>query len=156
VYDISDSEFAEKAQNTCNKLLGELKQIYATNPNAKEISVAYRQAAKALGELHYTAQSAPFGYQLRTNMAQYAEVLEEYRSSYDLALSETGITGVYLFRVETDYTIIILDINSGDALTLDIDSELVQKYHTSRDAFLEAASELGLEGCAVKESDLKN
>jgi hypothetical protein len=143
------------AQETCNALLEELKQIYSTFPNDSEISEAYHQAAKTLGQLHYTSQSAPLGYQLQNNMIQYAEVFQEYRSAYDLAISEAGITGTYIYRVTTDYTIQIISF-SGDAKILDFNRDLVEKYHTSRDAFLETASELGLDGCAVNESDLKN
>jgi len=155
VYDISDSEFAEKAKDTCNSLLRELKNIYTTIPSNADISEAYRQAAKSLGQLHYTSQSAPLGYQLQNNMTQYAEVLEEYRSSYNRAISEAGITGPGIYRVTTDFTIEIISF-SGDTKIIDFNRDLVEKYHTSKDAFLEAATELGLDGCAVNESDLKN
>jgi len=159
---ISDSEFAEKAQDTCNALLGELKEISNTDPNdpayTKLLSEAYSKAADALGKLNFIAESAPLGYQLQSNLALYAKVLEEYKSTYEQALAEAGISGSeFLTAIGSDYTINVVEKNSDVGwITLNIDNELARQFYTSKDAFLEAASELNLKGCAPTESDLKN
>ena len=159
---ISDPEFAEKAQDTCNALLGELKEISNTDPNdpayTKLLSEAYSKAAEALGKLNFTAESAPLGYQLQTNLALYAKVLEEYKSTYEQALAEAGISGSeFLTAIGTDYTIHVVEKNSDVGwITLNIDKELAKHFYTSKDAFLDAASELNLKGCAPTESDLNN
>ena len=159
---ISDSEFAEKAQDTCNVLLGELKEISNTDPNdpayTKFLSEAYSKAAEALGKLNFTAESAPLGYQLQTSLALYAKVLEEFKSTYEQALAEAGISeSEFLTAIGTDYTINVVEKNSDVGwITLNIDKELAKQFYTSKDAFLEAASELNLKGCAPTESDLNN
>ena len=158
MYDISDIEFAKMAQEACNDLLEKLQEIYATGQERYpgKVSGAYGQAAEALGELHFTLQSAPMGYKLQTNMAQYAEVLDEFEFAFRQAVKEAGISGHFIYKIdESDYTIITLAQSTG-SLTLDINSELVKNYYSSEIAFREAASELKLEGCAVKESDLNN
>ena len=156
---ISDAEFAKKAEDTCNDLMKKLKQIISADQQGDPeiVSAAYRQAADALGELHFTAQSAPLGYQLQTNMAQYAEVSIQYKSALQKAKEEAGWDGIGLMSIDKDYTIHFVEKNSKVGwVQLNIDSELVKQFHTSRDAFLEAATQLGLNGCAPTEADLNN
>ena len=158
---ISDSEFAEKAQDTCNALLGKLKEISNTDQNdpayPELLSEAYGQAAEALGKLHFTAESAPLWHQLQTNLALYAEVLVVFVSSYEQAKEEASINEIDLTAIGTDYTINVLEKNSDRGwITLNIDNKITKQFYTSKDAFLEAASELNLKGCAPTESDLNN
>jgi len=151
---ISDIEFAEKAQDTCNELLQELRQIARDDPNdIIAASKAWFQAAEALGKLDFTAQSSPLGYQLQTNMAKFAEVLEPFNSAYQQALAEAGINKTEFYVTFEDGSIFVLVPNSG-LKQLNIDKELSKQFFYSRDAIIEAATELKLEECAPSKSDL--
>ena len=152
---ISDIEFAEKAQNTCDELKDELDQIIRSSDTNKSESIgeAYRQAAETLGELNFTAQSAPMDYQLQTGLEEYAKVRPEFVSAYQKAIEEAGIDdqGLVVATFDEEGKIYVLESkNNADWIELNIDNEFLKKYFSTKEALIEAADNLGLKWCSPK------
>jgi hypothetical protein len=149
---ISDIEFAEKAQNTCDELKDELDQIIGSSDTNKSesISEAYRQAAETLGKLNFTDQSSPMGYKLQNGLKNYAQLRPQFISAYQKAIEESGVEKEGLLVAwDKEGAIFVHEYNSDeDWITLNIDNELVKEYFSIKEALEESADDLGLKWCS--------
>jgi hypothetical protein len=147
---LSDEEFSESAQGTCQTLMTEMASLDPLDHAAK--AEAYRRAAEALAEFEISEESAPQGMLLRTSLAELAEAHGNFAGALTEALAQANIDGASLLLFTESGN--VFTSSSGtvfDMVALDIDPELVIELNTRTAEVHAAATALGLEQCAPSE-----
>lgn len=143
---LSDEEFAETAQGTCQTLMTEITSLNPLDNTGK--AEAYRRAAGILTELEISEESAPQGILLRTGLIELAEAQENFAGALDKALAGADIDIELLIITEEGD---VFGIASDEMVILDLDKALVIERSTKIDAVRGAATALGLEECAPEQ-----
>lgn len=144
---LTDERFAANAVAICDELDIAINNI----DSVLLVADAYRETAEKFNEFYINKESAPQAIILRTNMMDLAETAKPFARAFNIALSQSGIQGIFTLLTTEDGTMIVLegtDILAADKMAqLDIDENIVFDMIRYQNATNDAAEALGLDGC---------
>lgn len=147
---LSDEEFAETAQGTCQTLMTEITSLNQFDYAGK--AEAYRLAAGVLTEFEVSEESAPQGILLRNGLIELAEAQENLAGALDKALAVADMDTLGMLITTEEIVFASASYPLGDDIViLDLDSALIFEVNTKIDAVRGAATALGLEECAPEQ-----
>jgi hypothetical protein len=147
---ITDSEFAELAQETCDLLKIELLSIQELNAAYVDrhfmASESYQRAADRLNDIEITEEFASEATAFRTSLNELAEIYSLYYEAYINALNEIDNyeDASFIAISEDGETYIFLD----EWIKLDIDIDLINAVIAAEETYIESANSLGLNACS--------
>ena len=145
---LNDEEFAEAAREVCSDLKAKfepLEEFVLFDVKAE----ACRQAADALADLEITEQSAPHGTQLRSSLAELADLYDAADKALSEAATKAGLKEPFTVMITEDGTVLAYKDSIFDVMVLEVDRNLIADLLSAQEQVREAAMSLNLKDCAI-------
>jgi hypothetical protein len=150
---ITDSEFTELAQGTCQNLQTDLSNIASSREpffNRYEMaSEAFQKALNALSDLEVEETSAPFASQFMQSLGDLPELYQNYGFELISALEAAGLVYEdisYYAVTEEDKDFIVFANDIWNELL--VDETVKMQFYSAKANFSIAANELNLGICS--------
>lgn len=151
--ELSDDEFAEEAQNTCQQLKENLSDIASSKESFVTryglAAEAYQAAWDDLSEIGADAELSTLASEFLTQLEALSGLYEDYGQALEDAMADLGLTAsdiTYLAVTSEDKAFMVFANDKWNELV--VDEALKNDFYAAKAAFKSAATELGLTACA--------
>jgi len=151
---MTDDEFNELAQGSCEELKNELSDIADSSTSFIErygmAAEAYQHTKDDLSDISTDAASAPLATDFLTNLTQLPGLFEDYGQALENALSEFSLSysDISYYAVTTEDKAFMIFANDKWH-ELIVEEELKMSFYTTRSKFDYSANQLGLNACTA-------
>ncbi len=150
---LSDDEFAEGAQSTCQQLQEELSDIASSKESFVSryalAAEAYQAAWDDLSEIGADAEFSTLALEFLTQLEALSILYEDYGQALEDAMADLELTVSdisYLAVTSEDKAFMVFANDKWNELT--VDEGLKNDFYAAKAALKSAATELGLGACA--------